>query len=65
MTAADAQPNDGFGRQACVSGNVIAVGAWKDDDRAEDSGSVYRAPDAGAKDLLGWAGSAYLCAFDL
>lgn len=70
LTAADAQPGDNFGRHVCVSGDVIAVGAWKDDGGGEDLGAVYvfrhngtrwaqeqklSAPDGSASDRLGWA----------
>ena len=41
ITASDAAPNDNFGNSVAISGNRIIVGAFQDDDGAEDAGSVY------------------------
>ncbi len=70
LVASDREAYDGFGRHVSVSGDVIAVGAWKDDDGASNAGAVYMfrhngtkwvqeqklvASDAGAGSLLGWS----------
>jgi len=41
LTAADGAPEDMFGWPVTVSGDIIAVGAPRDDDRGDGSGSVY------------------------
>ena len=41
LTASDGEESDLFGGTIAVSGDVIIVGAWKEDDNGEDSGSVY------------------------
>ncbi len=60
----------GFGRHVSISNGVIAVGEWKGDGAATDSGAVHmfrhdglqwvheqtlHASDGGASDFLGWA----------
>ena len=40
LTAPDGASDDNFGRSVSVSGNVI-VGAYQDDDKGSNSGSVY------------------------
>ena len=37
----DATFGDHFGYSVAVSSDTILVGAWQDDDRGTDSGSVY------------------------
>ncbi len=41
LIASDAAENDAFGRSVALSGDVLAVGAFQDDDAGFDSGSVY------------------------
>lgn len=41
LTAADGAAGDSFGYAVAVSGNVVMVGAFQDDDKGESSGSVY------------------------
>lgn len=41
LTASDAAAGDLFGAEVAISGDTAVVGAEKDDDRGEDSGSVY------------------------
>ena len=41
LTASDAAAGDGFGRSVAISGDHAVIGAWGDDDRGENSGSVY------------------------
>jgi len=41
LTASDAAMNDRFGFSVAISGPVVAVGAYYDDDGGRDSGSVY------------------------
>lgn len=41
FTASDAAAGDRFGISVSISGDTIAVGAIRDDDRGTDSGSVY------------------------
>ena len=41
LTASDAAPGDVFGQGLSVMGDVILVGAQRDDDTGADSGSVY------------------------
>jgi len=70
LIASDRDANDGFGRHVSVSGNVIAVGTWKDDDGASNAGAVYMfrhngtswvqeqklvASDASTNSFLGWS----------
>lgn len=70
LKASDSGAGDNFGRHVSVSGNVIAVGAWMDDDLVSNSGAVYmfryngsnwvqeqklKASDAASNSLLGWS----------
>jgi len=41
LAAGDGQPKDEFGNYVAMDGDVIAVGAWLDDDGGTDAGSVY------------------------
>ncbi len=41
LTASDQAANDKYAFSVSVSGDVIMVGAWNDDDGASNSGSVY------------------------
>jgi hypothetical protein len=41
LTASDAETGDGFGESVAVSGDVIAIGALFEDQKATDSGAVY------------------------
>ena len=41
LTADDAASNDSFGQAVAISGATVAIGAYQDDDRGGDSGSVY------------------------
>jgi hypothetical protein len=41
VTASDGAAGDQFGTQAVIQGNTIVIGAWFDDDKGIDSGSVY------------------------
>lgn len=41
ITPTDGAANDFFGCSAAVSGNTILIGAYQDDDNADDSGSAY------------------------
>ncbi len=70
LTASDAASGDQFGRSVFVDGDTVLVGAYKDDDDGESSGSVYvftrsgaiwteqqklTASDAAAGDYFGWS----------
>lgn len=39
--ASDREAGDYFGRSVAIDGDTIVVGAWKDDDLGENSGSAY------------------------
>ena len=41
ITASDGAQNDYFGASVAIHGDKVIVGAYKDDDRGADSGSVY------------------------
>ena len=41
ITASDGAVNDYFGHSVAIHGDKVIVGAYKDDDRGADSGSVY------------------------
>ncbi len=41
LTASDGQGGDEFGKSVAVSGDVIVVGAWGDDDMGWNAGSAY------------------------
>lgn len=41
LTAPDAEPGDQFGSDVAVSGDTVAVGAWREDARGDASGSAY------------------------
>jgi len=41
LTPSDASEGDEFGQSIAIAGNVLAVGAWKDDVDAIDQGSIY------------------------
>ena len=41
LTAADGQAEDYFGRSVSVSGENVIVGAWREDEMGNDSGSAY------------------------
>lgn len=70
LVASDAAANDGFGIDVDIKGDRAIVGAWRDDDNAADSGSVYvfrhsgsnwteqyklNASDAANSDHFGWS----------
>ena len=50
LTASDGADNDYFGNSVSISGDYVLVGAYKDDDDGNDSGSAY---------LYEWNGSSY------
>ena len=39
--ASDAVAGDNFGRSVSLYGDMALIGAWKDDDQGDGSGSVY------------------------
>lgn len=41
IVAPDATPQDQFGTAVAISGSIVVVGCERDDERGEDSGSVY------------------------
>ncbi|MGX9727739.1 MAG: FG-GAP repeat protein [Candidatus Electronema sp. VV] len=41
LTAADGAAEDGFGSSVAVSGDMAVIGAYRDDDKGDDSGSAY------------------------
>lgn len=41
LIASDGETGDEFGYSVCVSGDTAVVGAWRDDENGEDSGSAY------------------------
>ncbi len=41
LTASDAAFNDYFGKSVSISGDIAIVGAWRDDDAGNESGSAY------------------------
>ncbi len=41
LIAADAEPRDYFGWSVAIDGETVLIGASRDDDRGEDSGSAY------------------------
>ena len=41
LVAPDGAANDSFGRTVAVSGNVVIIGAYEDDDKGSNSGSAY------------------------
>ncbi|MBI2100629.1 MAG: hypothetical protein HYT47_01250 [Candidatus Vogelbacteria bacterium] len=51
LVASDGASNDGFGSSVGLSGNVMAVGAYLDDDRGFDSGSGY---------VFRWSGASWV-----
>ena len=51
LTAFERAADDYFGRSAAVDGDTVVVGAPRDDDKGEDSGSAYLF----AKPAAGWA----------
>ncbi len=64
ITPADGAKLDSFGGSVAVSGNTLLVGAHKDDDSGDDSGSVYAFQFDGTSwvqqaQLLAWDASAY------
>ncbi len=48
LTAFDATANDHFGEDVAISGDVVIVGAFEDDDTGTDCGSAYVFRDNGA-----------------
>lgn len=63
ITASDRAPNDQFGVSSSISGDIIVVGAFRDDDLGQDSGAAYVFErDAGGPDQ--WGQVAKLTAFD-
>jgi M6 family metalloprotease-like protein len=72
LTPSDGAPSDFFGSAVAVSGTMLAVGAYSDDDRGPNSGSVYvyrygaswtqsaklHAPDGAATDFFGFGAGA-------
>lgn len=60
LTASDAQDGDEFGRSVALDGDVLAIGASRDDDEGHNAGAVYVfRREAGA-----WIEEAKLHAFD-
>ena len=70
LTAADGAANDRFGRSVALSGNTAVIGATFQDDKGENSGSIYlfirsgstwiqkakfTATDGAKGDVLGWS----------
>ena len=67
ITAKDGAASDYFGSAVGVSGNVIVIGAYRNDDNGSASGSDYifttsgeyvnkiTAPDGAAEDYFGWS----------
>jgi hypothetical protein len=47
LTASDANEGDEFGQSVAIAGDVIAVGAWKDDENYNETGSIYLFHKAG------------------
>ncbi len=41
LTATDGANSDQFGYSVSISGSVVAIGAWGDDDNGTNSGSIY------------------------
>ena len=41
LTASDAAADDLFGADITISGDIAVIGAEKDDDKGDDSGSAY------------------------
>ena len=41
LTASDGSMGDTFGYTVCISGNVVIVGAYGDDDQGENAGAAY------------------------
>ncbi|HEX7184032.1 MAG TPA: FG-GAP repeat protein [Thermoanaerobaculia bacterium] len=41
LTAPDAETSDQFGSDVAVSGDTVAIGAWREDARGDASGSAY------------------------
>jgi len=60
LTASDAAVEDRFGDSVSVSGDTAVVGAWKDDDGGESSGSAYVFTRSGST----WTEQAKLTASD-
>jgi hypothetical protein len=60
LKASDGAAGDAFGVSVAVSGQTIVVGADRDDDRGQDSGSAYVFVQAGS----GWVQEAKLLAQD-
>lgn len=54
LTASDAQPSDLFGVSVSVSGDTAIVGAWLDDDGADNAGSAYVFVRSGATWVQQW-----------
>ena len=54
LAASDGAAHDNFGFSVALDPETVAVGAWLDDDRGDDSGSVYvfRKPDTGWTDTF-------------
>ncbi|MEK8019253.1 MAG: thrombospondin type 3 repeat-containing protein [Candidatus Parabeggiatoa sp.] len=51
LTASDGAAGDSFGKSIAISGDTVAVGAYKDDDKGSNSGSAY----VFVKPNSGWA----------
>ncbi len=60
LTAADTAAGDAFGQSIALSGDTVVVGAPHDDDKGDDSGSVYVFTRAGTA----WSQQAKLTAAD-
>lgn len=60
IVASDGAEGDRFGRVLAMNGDTLVIGAWGDDDRGENSGSVYIFTRSGN----GWTQQAKLTARD-
>jgi len=60
LVASDGSGGDMFGASVAVDGNLLCVGAYKDDDNGENSGSVYLFEFDGTN----WNGTQKTMAFD-
>ena len=60
LRASDGSAVDYFGCSTSLSGSIAAIGAWGDDDRGNNSGSIYIFENGGA----GWTETTKLTALD-
>lgn len=61
LTASDANVGDEFGKSLSIDSGVALIGAWRDDDRGDDSGAAYVYRYSGG---IGWREEAKLTASD-